>query len=48
MKAMISQPMNGKTEQEIVETREKAIKVLTKKGYEVVNAHPACHYAPRF
>ena len=34
---MLSQPMNGKTEQEIVETREKAIKVLTKKGYEVVN-----------
>ena len=28
MKAMLSQPMAGKTDQEIVETREKAIKVL--------------------
>ena len=37
MKAMLSQPMNGKTEQEIIQTRERAIKVLTEKGYEVVN-----------
>jgi len=36
-KAMLSQPMNGKTEQEIVETRERAIKVLTDMGYEIVN-----------
>ena len=36
-KAMISQPMNGKTEEEIVETREQAIKALTEKGYEIVN-----------
>ena len=28
MKAMLSQPMNGKTEQEIVETREKALQFL--------------------
>ena len=36
-KAMLSQPMAGKTEQEIVETRERAIKVLQAKGYEIVN-----------
>jgi hypothetical protein len=33
--AMISQPMNGLTDEEIVETREKALKAL--QGYEVVN-----------
>ena len=37
MKAMLSQPMAGKTEEEIRETREKAIKVLKEKGYEIVN-----------
>ena len=37
MKAMLSQPMNGKTEQEIQQTRERAIKALTEKGYDVVN-----------
>lgn len=37
MKAMISQPMAGKSEEEIVATREKAIKFLNSKGYEVVN-----------
>ena len=36
-KAMISQPMAGKTDKEIVETRDKAIKVLTELGYEIVN-----------
>jgi hypothetical protein len=36
-KAMLSQPMAGKSQEEIVETREKAIKVLTEKGYEIVN-----------
>lgn len=36
-KAMISQPMAGKTEQEIVETREFAIKALEAKGFEIVN-----------
>lgn len=36
-KAMLSQPMAGKTDEEIVATREKAIKVLEEKGYEVVN-----------
>lgn len=37
MKAMLSQPMAGKTEEEIVVTRERAIKALQKKGYEVIN-----------
>lgn len=37
MKAMLSQPMAGKTEEEIVATREKAIKALEAMGYEVVN-----------
>lgn len=36
-KAMISQPMAGKTEKEIIDTREKAIKLLREKGYEIVN-----------
>lgn len=34
---MLSQPMAGKTEQEIKETREKAIKALENMGYEIVN-----------
>lgn len=37
MKAMLSQPMNGKTDEEIVATRERAIKELEAAGYEVVN-----------
>lgn len=37
MKAMLSQPMAGKTEEEIVATREKAIEALEKRGYEVIN-----------
>lgn len=37
LKAMLSQPMAGKTDEEIIETRERAIKVLHEKGYEVVN-----------
>lgn len=36
-KAMLSQPMAGKTNEEIIETRERAIKSLNKLGYEVVN-----------
>ena len=36
-KAMLSQPMAGKTDEEIVATREKAIKALKEKGYEIVN-----------
>ena len=34
---MLSQPMAGKTEAEIVETRERAIKTLTELGYEIIN-----------
>lgn len=37
MKAMLSQPMNGKTDEEICATREKAIAALKAAGYEVVN-----------
>lgn len=36
-KAMLSQPMAGKTNEEIVATREKAIAVLESKGYSIVN-----------
>ena len=36
-KAMLSQPMSGRTEQEIIDTREKAICTLESLGYEVVN-----------
>ena len=36
-KAMLSQPMAGKTDEEIIATREKAIAALTEKGYEIVN-----------
>ena len=36
-KAMLSQPMNGKTDEEIVTTRERAMSVLKEKGYEIVN-----------
>ena len=37
LKAMLSQPMAGKTEQEIVETRERAIIALEEQGYQIVN-----------
>lgn len=37
MKAMLSQPMAGKTDEEIIATREHAIKVLEGLGYEIVN-----------
>ena len=36
-KAMLSQPMGGKTDEEIIVTREKAIVALTERGYQVVN-----------
>ena len=36
-KAMLSQPMAGKNETEIIETRNRAIEVLKREGYEVVN-----------
>ena len=37
MKAMLSQPMAGKTDEEIIAIREKAIKALEAQGYEIVN-----------
>lgn len=37
MKAMLSQPMAGKSKEEIETTREKAITTLKEKGYEIVN-----------
>lgn len=37
MKVMISQPMNGFTDEQIKTTREKVIKALEEKGYEVIN-----------
>ena len=37
MRAMLSQPMAGKTEEEIREACERAISVLEAKGYEIVN-----------
>lgn len=37
MKAMLSQPMGGKTDEEIIATREKAIAALKEMGYEIVN-----------
>lgn len=36
-KAMLSQPMAGKSEEEIVETRNRAIAALVAQGYEIVN-----------
>lgn len=37
MKAMLSQPMAGKTEDEIINTRKRAIDALIGAGYEVVD-----------
>lgn len=37
MKAMLSQPMAGKTEEEIIETRNRAIVALKTKGFDIVN-----------
>ena len=37
--AMVSQTMRGKTEQEILQTREKAVTTLIEKGYEVLNTY---------
>ena len=36
-KVMLSQPMNGKSDAEIAEMRNRAIQVLEEKGFEVVN-----------
>lgn len=45
MKAMIVQPMAGKTQEEIVATREKAIAALKEQGYEIVNTFFADEWA---
>lgn len=37
MKAMLSQSMAGKTNEEIIATRERAIAVLKERGYEIIN-----------
>lgn len=37
MKAMLSQPMGGKTDEEIKTTRDRAIKALSAQGYGIVN-----------
>ena len=36
-KAMLSQPMAGKTQEEITATRERAIAALKARGFEVIN-----------
>ena len=36
-KAMLSQPMAGKSDEEIVFTRNKAIEALQERGFEIVN-----------
>ena len=36
-KAMLSQPMNGLSDQEIVDTRNRAVADLESRGFEVVN-----------
>lgn len=37
MKVIISQPMGGKTDEEIIATRNRAIDALTTQGFEIVN-----------
>lgn len=36
---MLSQPMNGLTEEEIIATRERAIRKLQNEGYEIINTY---------
>lgn len=36
---MLSQPMNGLTDEEIIATRERAIAKLQNEGYEVINTY---------
>ena len=45
-KAMLSQPMAGKTDEEIIATREQAIKILEAKGYELKLPTPKQGFAP--
>lgn len=37
IKVMISQPMNGKTNEQIVEERRKLVRLLTGRGYKVID-----------
>lgn len=37
LKAMISQPMNGKSDEEILDEKKRAEKILSDKGYEIVD-----------
>ena len=37
MKVMISQPMNGKSNKQILQERQKLIDILVEEGHEVVN-----------
>lgn len=39
MKAMVSQPMGGKSEEEIAQVQVKALKCLTEKGYSVLDTN---------
>lgn len=36
-KVMISQPMNGKTNEQIIEERHKLVRLLTGRGYKVID-----------
>jgi hypothetical protein len=38
MMVLISQPMAGKTQQEIIKTRERAIRTLRESGYEIIDS----------
>lgn len=39
LRAMISQPMAGKSKEEILSTRSKAVATLEAMGYDVVNTY---------
>jgi hypothetical protein len=45
--AMISQPMAGLSEKEILRERRKAVKFLQQQGYEVLNTYFAEPFIPR-
>ena len=48
-KAMLSQPMAGKSEAEIISTREKAVKALERMGFEIVDTlFTGEWYSPQF
>lgn len=45
--AMIAQPMAGRTEEEILRSRRKAVKFLQQQGYEVLNTYFREPFVPR-